>query len=160
MCTSAPSDSSPSPSSSDPRIPGPRQTAALNLETLIAASEACAYDVTALAAHLGVSVRHLQRLFARHLQCAPRAWLREQRLQAARRLLLGAPASVKEVALKLSFRHPSQFCRDFRVRFGCTPAELKRSALDAGVAPMLQWTPPPASCLPACPGSNGAPHVD
>ena len=121
----------------------------MNLETLSAASEVCGYDVTTLAAHLGVSVRHLQRLFARHLQCAPRAWLREQRLQAARRLLLGAPASVKEVALKLSFRHPSQFCRDFRVRFGCTPAELKRSALDSSVASMIQWTPASAPCRAA-----------
>jgi AraC-like DNA-binding protein len=52
----------------------------------------------------------------------PEDWLREERLQAALRLLPAA-TSVKEVAYALAFPQVSQFCRDFKARFGCTPSE-------------------------------------
>lgn len=101
------------------------QKVQLDLEAVRAMTGACAYNATTLADALGVSGRHLRRLFMRELRCPPRTWLREERLQAARRLLSCA-ATVQEVAQALSFRNPSQFCRDFRARFGQTPSELKR----------------------------------
>jgi AraC-like DNA-binding protein len=106
-----------------PRLKGP-----FDLESLRASSAACAYNSTALANRMGISGRQLRRLFSRELNCPPRTWLREERLQLARRMLNGS-ASVKEVALSLSFRHASQFCRDFRSRFGYPPSDLtSRSA--------------------------------
>jgi AraC-like DNA-binding protein len=76
-----------------------------------------------LAAHLGVSDRHLQRLFRRCLDTTPQAWLDCLRLQAARRLLPRA-ASVKEVAYELGFRRPFHFSRKFKERYGHSPSAL------------------------------------
>jgi transcriptional regulator GlxA family with amidase domain len=98
----------------------------LNLEAIRRMSSACKYSPTALARSMGISVRQLQRLFKRYLCCSPCTWLREERLQLAREMLFEL-ASVKEVALTLSYRQTSQFCRDFRSRFGYTPTELKKS---------------------------------
>lgn len=99
-----------------------------DLALLESASAACKYRVNDLAQALGVSPRQLRRWFAKWLGCRPTEWLREARLQAARRLLSSAP-SVKVVAIDLDYPQTSQFCRDFRVRFGCTPSEwLRRGA--------------------------------
>src|SRR5262245_27546789 len=90
----------------------PRQPSGtrLDLDELRASAIACAYSAAALARHMGISARHLYRLFMREVGCPPGAWLREERLQAARRMLLG-PVSVKHVALTLAFPQASQFCR-------------------------------------------------
>ena len=103
--------------------PQNRRSALLDAPTLRAMSAASAYSATELAEQLAVSPRHLRRLFVRHFGCTPVLWLREERLQAALRLLPAA-ASVKEVAHALAFRHTSHFCRDFRARFGYRPSEL------------------------------------
>lgn len=108
----------------------PRADSTLPEATLLSEiSKICDYDVTRLAESLQVSPRHLRRLFMRQLRCSPDCWLREERLQASLRLLPSA-SSVKEVAYALAFRHVSQFCRDFRARFGFTPMtyrELQRT---------------------------------
>jgi transcriptional regulator GlxA family with amidase domain len=118
---------------SRPKVP-------FDLESLRASSAECAYSSTALANRMGISGRQLQRLFSRELNCPPRTWLREERLQLARRMLLGS-ASVKEVALSLSFRHASQFCRDFRARFGYPPSDLtRRNAARPLVSPVARQT--------------------
>jgi AraC family transcriptional activator of tynA and feaB len=82
------------------------------------------YRVGFLASYVGVSERHLQRIFVRELGCSPENWLREERLQVARRLLRSA-GTVKEVALALSYSQLSQFSRDFRQRFGCSPSQWR-----------------------------------
>jgi len=117
-----------------------RRLVALDLETLRGFSAECGYNATALAKRLNMSLRQLQRLFRRQIGCPPRTWLREERLQIAHRLLLGS-ASIKEVSLTLSFRQPSQFCRDFRKRFGYTPSTLKKSKRVASPAaePHEKW---------------------
>lgn len=106
-----------------------RATATLNLEAIRALSSECEYSSTALARRMGISVRQLQRMFKQHLRCSPRTWLREERLQRARQMLRDS-ASVKEVALTLSFRQASQFCRDFRSRFGYTPTDVRNATVN------------------------------
>ncbi len=108
---------------SDPRRTP--QFARLDVKTLSSMSAASAYSAVRLAARLGISPRHLRRLFVKQFGRSPNQWLREERLQAALRLLPSA-ASVKEVACALGFRSPSQFGRDFLSRFGCRPSELLR----------------------------------
>lgn len=89
------------------------------------ASAACNYRAPELAQWLGVSTRHLRRVFANQFGCSPAAWLREQRLQAACRLLLsGTP--IKEVAFELGFRQVSHFSRDFRRYFGRSPSSWRQ----------------------------------
>jgi transcriptional regulator GlxA family with amidase domain len=121
-------DSSANTSQQAPRVAALRirrgRKALLNLEVIRSISAECAYNASALAEHMGISLRQLQRLFARQTGCSPRSWLREERLQTAHRLLLRS-TSIKEVALSLSFPNASQFCRDFRSRFGYTPSTLK-----------------------------------
>jgi AraC-like DNA-binding protein len=116
MCNFELSEQRPSPT---------RPLTLLDVATLRSMSSASAYDPDVLASRLGVSQRHLRRLFVTQFGCSLARWLREERLQTALGLLRSA-ASVKEVGYALAFANMSQFCRDFRVRFGCTPSELRK----------------------------------
>jgi AraC-like DNA-binding protein len=127
-----------------PRVRSGKRTL-LDLDGIRALSADCAYNATSLATRLGISIRQLQRLFARQLGCSPRAWLREERMQAAHRLLLRA-GTIKEVALALSFRQESHFSRDFRSRFGYTPSALQKSSATHA----LRQPPRPPACSQAC----------
>lgn len=118
----------------------------LDLDAIRALSADCGFNATTLAARLGISIRQLQRLFARQLGCSPRAWLREERMQAAHRLVQRA-STIKEVALALSFRQESHFSRDFRSRFGYTPSTLQRSRAGHDLCPA---PPRQGVCSQAC----------
>ena len=83
----------------------------------------CRYSARALAGDLGVTPRHLQRLFRARFGVAPQAWLDERRLQTAHAMLARA-ASVKEVAYALHFRQLSHFSRAFKTRYGCCPSDI------------------------------------
>jgi len=101
-------------------------------EALKRLAEACRYSSRELARFLGISQRQLQRVFRSRLGCSPQAYLREERLQAAERLLHSA-SSVKEVAYALGFCQQSQFSRDFKERFGRRPSTLQRAARKASL---------------------------
>jgi AraC-like DNA-binding protein len=97
-------------------------------EQLRSAARECGFQVNALARFFGMSRRQLGRHFKAKLCVSPQQWLKEERLQAAQRRLASA-SSVKEVAYELGFRQVSQFCRDYRKRFGQPPSsELKGNA--------------------------------
>lgn len=118
-----------------------REPLSASVETLSTLAAECNYKVRGLAQRLGVSQRQLQRSFQVTLQCSPREWLRESRLQRARDLLPAA-ASVKQVAYAVGFSQESQFCRDFKARFGFSPSR----ALPAGnglLALLDEATPAP-----------------
>jgi Helix-turn-helix domain len=66
-----------------------------------------------LAEMADISLRQLERYFAKDFTATPKAWLREQRMQSACNLLSDAH-SVKDAAYTLCFRHPSHFCREFK----------------------------------------------
>lgn len=108
------------------RPPSAGQSRLPDARTLRVMGAASSYRVRDLADQLGISPRHLRRLFMRQMSSCPKRWLREERLMAAARLLPFA-ASVKGTALSLGFRNESQFCRDFRQRFGRTPLEAMRT---------------------------------
>ena len=87
------------------------------------------YDARELARLCALSTRQLQRYFSRRLQCSPQAWLNEQRIGAARQLLLsGGP--VKRVAFELGFKQVSHFCRQFKFYNHMTPSQFMDSNLD------------------------------
>ena len=76
----------------------------------------------------GVSRRTLQMHFRRIYGMSPLQYLREQRLFAARDMLLGAPGKrITDIALACGFTHLSNFNALFRERFGATPGELRGS---------------------------------
>jgi AraC-like DNA-binding protein len=80
----------------------------------------CRFRVDLICRRLGISDRHLHRVFSESLALAPKDWLRRQRMVTARWLLRqGVP--VKEVALDLGFAHPKDFTREFRECYGMPP---------------------------------------
>jgi AraC-like DNA-binding protein len=93
-------------------------------------ARAAHYDARELARLCRVSLRQLQREFSRSLGRSPQEWLNEQRLRAARPLLLrGEP--IKKVALELGFKQPSHFYRQFKCLYRMTPSEFVTSVLQA-----------------------------
>ena len=77
-----------------------------------------------LAAAGAVSVRTLNRLFAR-LGTTPMRWLWTQRLEASRASLAhGRVASVTEAAFAHGFSELAHFSRRFKTAFGVTPHEM------------------------------------
>jgi AraC-like DNA-binding protein len=54
------------------------------------------------------------------------AYLRNRRLEGARRALAEGGASVAEVAARFGFRSSTTFALEFRKRFGTPPSRSKR----------------------------------
>jgi len=81
------------------------------------------YRVNVLAEMRNLSVRQLQRTFRKQFACTPQAWLQQQRLVAARQMLLSGQ-QVKRVAVELGFKHSSHFCKQFKVVHGVKPSQF------------------------------------
>ncbi len=83
------------------------------------------YKLTSLIERIGISDRHLRRVFEEGIGISPKEWLRQQRMVAARSLLLqGSP--IKEVASDLGFTTAKMFSRDFQLFHGVKPTEFQR----------------------------------
>jgi len=96
-----------------------------------ALAEAAHYRPKQLAALCNVSLRQLERFFREKADCSPQKWLNDLRLdEAARRLLKGH--HVKQVTFELGFSHPSNFIREFRRVYHCTPLEFVFSQRSEG----------------------------
>ena len=87
-------------------------------------------DTTMMADRLGVSARYVQRLFA-GMGTTPSAYVRSRRLDLAARMLGDDHhrRSITEVSLDVGFQDLSTFCREFRNRFGTSPARFRTGAL-------------------------------
>ena len=88
-------------------------------------------DIAAVCSACGVSRRSLFDAFRRERQMGPAAWLREQRLQAARSTLRDPGSSelrVQDIAAQYCFAHAGDFSLTYRRRFGESPSETHRSA--------------------------------
>ncbi|NLB30108.1 MAG: helix-turn-helix domain-containing protein [Alcaligenaceae bacterium] len=74
---------------------------------------------------LGISSRHLTRVFARH-GISPMKWLWDYRLDKAKRLLKENPTlSITEIALSTGFNDSSHFSRAFSKKFGVAPSRIR-----------------------------------
>ncbi len=75
----------------------------------------------------GVSIRGLQLAFLKYRRATPMQFLREQRLEMARRLLSSSEArpSVREVALACGFSHLGRFGAHYFQRFGEYPSATR-----------------------------------
>ncbi len=86
-----------------------------------------------LAAQVGLSVRHMNRLFKTHFASSPARFYLGLRLDRARALLEQTDMPVAEVGLACGFASTSHFIRCYRKRFGHTPTaarQKERSRLD------------------------------
>ena len=86
-----------------------------------------ALTVDDLAHEAGLSRHHFSRLFARHNGLAPAAWLIEQRVKEAARLLRGTKLPLKAIATQCGFPNPNYLGRVFRRHTGIPPAAYRRS---------------------------------
>lgn len=83
------------------------------------------YRLSSLCDRIGVSERHLRRVFEDGIGISPKEWLRQERMVAARALLRkGSP--IKEVAIDLGYTTSKMFSRDFQIFYGVKPTEFQR----------------------------------
>lgn len=100
-----------------------------------------------LADRVGVTARHLRRLFDHHVGAAPIAVAQAQRILFAKRLLHESALSMTEVAMAAGFGSSRRFNDVIRRTFGRTPGQLRRSQPSApgaagGITLKLPFTPP------------------
>ena len=84
-------------------------------------------DVADLVARSGMSRRSLERHFRDRLGTTPRAWLTDQRVQAARGLLEGSDLSVEEVAEAAGFGSGQALRREFQLALRTAPTAYRRA---------------------------------
>lgn len=89
------------------------------------------WDAGRAAELLGLSLRQLERLSQRDLNCTPSEWLQRERMAAAAQLL-GAGQPVKLVAAYLGYSLPANFSRDFKRYHGRTPRTFAPPRLMVG----------------------------
>ena len=78
-------------------------------------------DSAKLAVIAGLSVRQLDRVFARVVGETPAAHGRRLRIERAAVRLLDSPATILDIAIEAGFESHEAFTRVFRQRFGVTP---------------------------------------
>lgn len=114
--------------------PAAAQRAALQeLQRWVAAHPADGHDVASLAARIGVSPRHLSRLFRDEVGVTPASWVEAARVAAARQLLEDGHLAPKQVAAECGFSSVDTLRRAFQRVVGVTPADYRKryaSALD------------------------------
>lgn len=91
--------------------------------------------VSGLAARLGYSSRHLQRILVEELGAGALALARAQRAHTARMLLLGTALPMADVAFAAGFSSVRQFNESVREIYALTPSELRArrtGEMDAG----------------------------
>lgn len=97
-----------------------------------------------LAGRLGVSDRHLRRIFEAELGVSPLQYLQTRRLLAAKQLLADTDLPVTQVALASGFASVRRFNAAFSAHYGLNPSQLRRegSSREAGSEVRLGWRPP------------------
>ncbi len=79
-----------------------------------------------LAEYVGLSRRQLQRLFQRHLLCAPSRYYLQLRLQRARELLQQTNLSLVEISSLCGFVSTSHFSKSYKEFFGHSPSSERQ----------------------------------
>jgi AraC family transcriptional regulator of adaptative response / DNA-3-methyladenine glycosylase II len=101
-----------------------------------------------LAADLGVTDRHLRRVFQQEFGVSPVEYAQTQRLLLAKRLLTDSDLPVIDVALASGFASLRRFNHLFKTRYRLTPGALRRSrgaqsrgdfAFDLAYRPPYDW---------------------
>jgi len=78
-----------------------------------------------LAGHCGVSLRTLEKAFGDFRGLTPVAYIRNVRLDHARRALADGKGNVTDVAARFGFRSSTTFAIEYRKRFGIAPRDTK-----------------------------------
>lgn len=101
-----------------------------------------------LATRLGVTERHLRRLFQQSLGVSPLDYVRSWQLLQARQLLMLSRLSVMDIAFQCGFNSLRSFNYQFRQRYQQSPTELRKEnntqppehlTLKLGYRPPFDW---------------------
>lgn len=105
--------------------------------------------MTRLAAHLGVTDRHLRRVFETHLGLSPLQYLLTRKLLTAKQLLTDTLLPITQVALASGFGSQRRFNAAFLAHYRLQPAQMRRIPGSAaakesqvGKPIALGWRPP------------------
>jgi AraC family transcriptional regulator of adaptative response / DNA-3-methyladenine glycosylase II len=82
--------------------------------------------VELLADRLGVSARHLSRLFQQHLEASPQDVAKTRRVQRAKRLLNDTDLSIPEIAARAGFASPRRMSAAFAAIYNRPPSALRQ----------------------------------
>jgi AraC family transcriptional regulator, regulatory protein of adaptative response / DNA-3-methyladenine glycosylase II len=103
-----------------------------------------AQSMQALADRLGVSTRHLQRVFTAHFGVAPLAYVQTQRLLQAKLLLCDSDQSISEIAFASGFSSLRRFNAAFVGHYRLNPSALRKAYVsDSKTTP----NPKPKACI-------------
>ena len=83
-----------------------------------------ALTVERLAQEASLSPYYFSRLFKQSMGRPLYPYVLEQRLEAAKRLLVAGPLSISEVAARTGFTDQSHLHRHFKRRYGITPGRV------------------------------------
>lgn len=120
---------------SEPQVQDRRLRKAITLMQANLEQPLCSAE---LADQAYVSVRHLERLFKRHLQVTPANYYLKLRLDHARHLIYNSPLEIGTIAVACGFSSRPHFSRSYSRHFGVGPKRDRLERIDAGlnVAPL------------------------
>jgi AraC family transcriptional regulator of adaptative response / DNA-3-methyladenine glycosylase II len=97
-----------------------------------------------LAARLGVSDRHVRRIFEAQFGVSPVQYLQTRRLLTAKQLLADTTLPITQVALISGFSSVRRFNAAFAQHYGLNPTQLRRDGAQpgSGLAVKLGYRPP------------------
>ena len=102
-----------------------------------------------LAGRLGVSDRHVRRIFSSALGISPLQYLQTRRLLAAKQLLTDTTLPITQIALASGFRSVRGFNAAFQQHYSLKPSQLRREGSDSATGDAVQshvirlgWRPP------------------
>lgn len=84
------------------------------------------HNVQSLATHMGISARHITRLFNQELNQSPAEWLEQQRVFHARQLLETGELAVKQIAAECGFSCVDILRRAFVRQLSVTPSQYQK----------------------------------
>jgi AraC-like DNA-binding protein len=85
------------------------------------------WAIADFSALLGLSSSQLHRRFSKVVGSTPMDWLRRERMNAAKRLLVQTDLPVSEVAVRCGYPDPLHFSREFRRLTGSSPTNFRGS---------------------------------
>ena len=95
--------------------------------------------IEALAARIGITSRHLRRVFDAQFGVSPIDYAQTQRLLLAKRLLTDTSLSVTDVALASGFGSLRRFNALIRARYRMPPSRLRREAAPAALPSAMRF---------------------
>ena len=84
-----------------------------------------AIEVSELAHACALSRSHFSRAFRRSVGVSPQDWIRQQRIERAKKMILGASRSLTQISLDCGFSDQAHFCNSFLRSEGMTASRYQ-----------------------------------